>query len=410
MTRIVFVNLHANEMLVKTASKFVYKQAVAIKHKYWFEYLRNRSDVQICSYINDRGFSLFGSGLSSGVMRFFNLFRFWEHQWVMKKNGIKREEVTVLKHLSDIQPDDILIIYQLGLDRSYDVGTVPSIKVMNMIHFSGDRKHSQLMEVLQPDVMINEANLAKNCKIFQTFYNWCQADWYVYPFVYQERFKCMKPFSERQNKVFSTGTITYKDYPDFLEVYGDACDQPIRKYVKDHQQELQGLIDCYNSDFSENANKKMTVKEKDGKLTRLIKGVYYKFFASQQTSYFSFNMVEKFNDYKMFIIGEEVLGIPGIGFVEGMACGCAYIGQRGYYEDYGMQEGIHYIGYDGTPDDLLDKVRYYQKPEHQEKLEQIAHNGYEFALSHFNGQVIASRLYEELLHRRDSHLSKMSQA
>ena len=64
---------------------------------------------------------------------------------------------------------------------------------------------------------------------------------------------------------------------------------------------------------------------------------------------------EKFNEYKMCLIGEEILGVPGIGFVEGMACGCAYFGKRGYYEDYGMKEGVHYIAYDGSPDDLLEK-------------------------------------------------------
>ena len=322
----------------------------------------------------------------------------------MKKNGIGKDEITVLKSLEEIRKDDIVIIYQLGLNRSYDVYSVPALKVINMIHFSGSENHSKMMEQFHPDLLINEANLATNCKMFQTFYGWCKTDWYIYPFVFQDRFKRIKPFAERQNIAFSTGTITYKDYPDFISVYGDSCDQPIRNYVKKHVRELKGLIDCYNSDFSENANKKMKIHGNEGKIMRLVKGAYYKIFASQQKSYFSFNMVDKFNDYKMFVIGEEILGIPGIGFVEGMACGCAYIGMRGYYEVYGMKEGEHYIGYDGTPEDLVSKVCYYQKPEHQMELEKIAQNGYEFAQTHFNGEVIASALINELIKRKNEFI------
>ena len=71
---------------------------------------------------------------------------------------------------------------------------------------------------------------------------------------------------------------------------------------------------------------------------------------------FSFDMVAKFNEYKMCIVGEEITGVPGIGFVEGMVCGCAYIGlNNGLYEQYGLKEGVHYIGYDGTLPDLTEK-------------------------------------------------------
>ena len=118
----------------------------------------------------------------------------------------------------------------------------------------------------------------------------------------------------------------------------------------------------------------------------------------QQKKYFSFNMVEKFNDFKMCLVGEEILGVPGIGFVEGMSCGCAYIGQKlGYYEDYGMQEGVHYIGYDGTLEDLKAKITYYQQPENQEELERIANAGYEFAQKHFRGEYVAEQLLNNLI-------------
>ena len=118
-------------------------------------------------------------------------------------------------------------------------------------------------------------------------------------------------------------------------------------------------------------------------------------------------MVEKFNEYKVFLVGEEILGIPGIGFVEGMSCGCAYIGQRGLYEQYGMQEGVHYIGYDGTPEKLIETIRYYQLPEHQLELKRIAENGYQFAKEHFKGEMVAKNLMDKLISERNKYLSRI---
>jgi len=159
---------------------------------------------------------------------------------------------------------------------------------------------------------------------------------------------------------------------------------------------LTPWVDCFNSDYLEEV--KARASASDQGLMRVLNRLNDKFFLGHQKKYFSFDMVEKFNDYKMCVVGEEIIGLPGIGFVEGMACGCAYLGQTiGYYEDYGMEEGVHYIGYDGTLDDLKAKISYYQQPEHQEELERIAKTGCEFVRSHFNGRAAAESLLNNLL-------------
>lgn len=394
--RVVFVNLHTNEFLVKTASKYIFKQSVAIKHKYLLDYLLNETDIEVCSYINRNGTSI-ASSLPKPLMGILRACRFLESKWVLKKNGLSGK-IKILKRLSGIQPDDIVMIYQLYAERSPEVGSVNAFKVVSMIHFFGMQSNSEAIKACDPDLLMAESDLKRYSKIFQKYYSWYNKDILVHPFVFEKRFQQKRKFEERNNRVFSTGTITYKTHPEFLEVYGDPCDQPMRKYVKVHQNELAGMIDCYNSDYSEDANKKMEITAKDNKLVRLVKAFYYKFFASQQKSYYSFNMVDKFNEYKMCLIGEEILGVPGIGFVEGMACGCAYIGHNiGYYEDYGMKEGVHYIGYDGSPEDLKEKIAYYQQNEHQNELEQIANNGYDFAREHFYGEKAAEKLVNEMI-------------
>ena len=217
----------------------------------------------------------------------------------------------------------------------------------------------------------------------------------VIPFVFAPRFKVIKPFAERQNKAVSVGTVTYPGY--LIKYYGHDCLQPARKQVYDNARELTPWVDCFNSDYLED-DKLSKHSANDSKLVRTFKRLHDKFFVGHQKKYYSFDMVEKFNDYKMCIVGEEIVGLPGIGFVEGMACGCAYLGQTvGYYEDYGMKEGVHYIGYDGTLDDLKAKITYYQQPEHQQELETIAKTGCEFVRSHFNGPAAAESLLNNLL-------------
>ena len=387
--RIVFVNLHANEFLVKTLNKFIFKQSVAIKHKYILDYLLSRDDVEVCSFINKRGLSLSYSTRN----RFLQSFRFLDHRITMHKNGIPMSKIKVLKHEDEIRHDDLVILYQIfGPQFEFDKRPDAFIAV-SQLHFA--LSASEMMEKVDPDLMFNESNMQQRFVGFNEYFGWFHKQYMVIPFVFAPRFKVIKPFAERQNKAVSVGTVTYPGY--LIKYYGHDCLQPARKQVYDNARELTPWVDCFNSDYLED-DKLSKHSANDSKLVRTFKRLHDKFFVGHQKKYYSFDMVEKFNDYKMCIVGEEIVGLPGIGFVEGMACGCAYLGQTvGYYEDYGMKEGVHYIGYDGTLDDLKAKITYYQQPEHQQKLETIARTGCEFVRSHFNGPAAAESLLNNLL-------------
>ena len=394
MQRIIFVNLHANEFLVKTASKFIWKQSCAFKHKYFLEYLLDNPEVEVCNYINEDGFTLARS-FPKPIMWFLRKLRFAENRYVMRKNGISRKQIKVIRK-RDISPDDIVIGYRHVPCSLTDMADIKAFKAISMIHFHGQQSDSDLIKNANPDVLINESDLSKYSEIFRQYYSWYQGKSIIHAFVAAPRFNRIKPFAERENRCFSTGTITYKLHPEFMEVYGTTCDQPTRKQILVNKDELEPLVACYNSDYLEDTDMKKYLPE-DNRWTHYKKVWYNSRHTGQQKKYFSFNMVDKFNDFKMCLVGEEILGIPGIGFVEGMACGCAYIGQNlGYYEDYGMIEGVHYIGYDGTLEDLKAKITYYQQPEHQEELERIANAGYEFAQTHFRGDIVAKDLLEKL--------------
>ena len=328
-------------------------------------------------------------------MKVLNVFRYAENKLTMKVNGINLKDITIIKNTSEIRPDDLVILYNICPDNYRGMSRVDAFKALSMLHFHGRESEDEVIKKANVSCIFGEVDLQKNCELYRRYYH-TDKPWVTHPFVYAERFKNKIPFNERKNMAFATGTITYKTHKEFLDTYGDSCDQPSRKQIKDNPEYFKDTVYCTSSDYLEdNAGK--TVKNNDFPIIKVYKKIYNILFTGKQKKYYSFDMVEAFNSYKMCIVGEEILGIPGIGFVEGMACGCAYIGQdMQAYRDWGLIPGIHYITYDGTKEDLKRVIEYYQMDEHQAELEQIAKTGCEYVRNHFNGDAVAEKLLHDL--------------
>ena len=398
--RIIFVNLHANWMLVKNLAVFLFKNSAAVKHKYLLDYLLSNSKYEVCNYINDRGFSIFTKG-SDTCQKLLNIFSRLENRFILKKNGIDHKKVVVIRNPKDIRKEDIIITYNLmginyrGLDR------IDAFKATSMIHYGGKASQYQLIKNAGIDCLFCEVDLSKSSELYRR-YSTLNLPWIVHPFVFADRFKNGKPFSERKNKAFSTGTITYKYEKEFLEVYGNPCDHPVRKMIKDNPKYYEGLIDCTSQDYIEENDEKK-INPSDNFFSKIYKRFYNRMHVGRQTKYFSFDMVEKFNEYKMHIVGEEILGVPGIGYVEGMACGSAYIGlDSPMYRDIGLVPGVHYIAYDGTKEGLRKTIEHWQKPENQYELELIAKRGCDFVRENFCGEKVAKELIEKLISMKNN--------
>lgn len=382
-------------MLVRNSQVIYFKTSAALKHRYILDYLLKNEEYEVCNFITEHGFSLVPS--DADVLKGLHCLRFLENRNILKKNGIDLKKVTVITNSNEIRSDDIVIMYNIMGKTNYEVAKqLPAFKALSMLHFHGRKTENEMMKAADFQCYFNEVNLSKSSELFKKYYN-IDRPWIIIPFVFADRFKNIKPFYERKNKCFSTGTITYKEHEEFLSVYGNPCDQPARKFVKDNPEYFRDTIDCFSCDYLEdNAGKKY--REGENFLIRFYKKFYNLTHVGQQKAYFSFDMVEKFNEYKMHLVGEEILGVPGIGFVEGMACGSAYIGiDSPMYRDLGLIPGVHYITYDGTKENLKKVIEYYQMEENQPKLEQIANAGCAFVRKNFNGENVASRLMTELV-------------
>ncbi len=76
------------------------------------------------------------------------------------------------------------------------------------------------------------------------------------------------------------------------------------------------------------------------------------------------------------------------------------------YRDYGLIPGVHYITYDGTKEGLKATVEYWERPEKQAELEQIAKRGCEFVRENFKGEKVAENLVNALKERHKEWMHK----
>lgn len=398
--RIVFVNFHRNHMLVKPLLAIIFKKTnVALKHRYFLDYLLSLPNIEVCSYIDEYGSSFRSKRFPVILNKQVSKFSLIEHNYVLKKNNINTKKVTVLRRTTNLSDKDIIILYCTGSMYNYSqLDQLSSFKAVCFTHIDMiSFNYEAIKNMQQIHLFFNESNLLKfNPHFHKDFMRFAATRFVVLPFAFQDRFKPIRSFKKRENRAVSMGTIGF--FPDKIkQLYKSSVLQPMRKEIKDNATILEPYIACFNSSYEDGCTP-LSIESNDRLFTAIKKRIYNLKKTGRQESYFSFDMIEKFNEFKMCIVGEDITGVPGIGFVEGMACGCAYIGlNNGLYEQYGLKEGVHYIGYDGTLSDLTEKIKYWQRPENQNKLEEIARTGCTYVREHFNKKAVASRLLSGIM-------------
>lgn len=380
--RIIFENLHKNSFLLTDA------EAVASGRKPWPAkhwnlleyYLANQDKIYI--YINEKG-----SWFANGEYSFLNTktTRIAECYAICKMNKIPWSRVVILKE-QDIREDDILItyLYSLGDNTNHGLDKINCYKVLDMNHFYARIPQYRFLSLF--NCLVSESDIFSNSKLLQSSscYTGHSFDTVVSPYAFRRRFIRKVPFTKRKNKAVATGTheiLHGLRYRGVRNIYHVNCLHPMRKDIYCHKEEWKEYLDSKvtlwpNDEIEE---------EKGTKRPKYL----------MQKKYYSFDMADLYNNYRMAIVGEEIVGSPTVGFVEAMACGCAFVGlENGIYERYGMQSGVHYIGYDGTSEDMMGKISYYQR--NGKELEEIAENGYMFAIKNFNGETVAKNYYKEI--------------
>jgi len=318
-------------------------------------------------------------------------------------NRLNPFKIQILTKPEDISADDVLFSQTL---RTFDLNIAykfPAdhrfLEIFHITHFNNFTSSlAKNLKSLSPDLLVAENNFYKNTPYFRKYFKFYQKNVYVLPYTFENRFHSYLPFNQRINKCLATGSVVITtnlndsgQFSDFNNYYQVDSLTPLRKTLMDNKDKITACVDTLTSMVFEHQPKYSSPN--DNFIIKLFNSIYNGISISKM-KYFKYNIVDKYNRYKMFTVPEEI-SLPSVGFVEGMACGCAYIGLIDpMYTDLGLIPGRHYIGHDGTLKGLLEKIKYYQK--HPQELEIIAKNGHDFVTVNFNGPTVAKKFLDDI--------------
>lgn len=388
--RVVFVNLHCNAFLLRPLRYFLTGRPSTYKHRFFLRYLIE-NEKEWAVYINRKG-SVFGRLHGS---RFFPLLFRLECMLCLALNGINPFRVRMFSDPEKSKDSDLVFVYIHYVDELEGLDSLKGKKVVHMNHFcarEGIERNAAILSKVRFDAFASESDLSERSAFFREHFGFLRKPTLLLPYTYQERFRNRTPFEERTNRAVATGSLL-KDAGLGLEhFFQGKCLHPMRLAIFENRESLSGLLDSLISDYLEDVPR---CGAKGGWFGRLRGWYTMNFVMGRQKRYRSFDIVAKYNEYRMSVVPEEVIGLPAIGFVESMACGCAYIGlDHSMYRDIGLVPGRHYIAYDGTLPGLAEAIRLYRN--RPEALRRIAEEGCRFVREHFDPQAVAARFYSGL--------------
>lgn len=312
--------------------------------------------------------------------------------FVFTKKRLHDKDVIFIFHYGNFTHENITTAKH-GKGQADCLAGLSIYKVIHLTHYAYRPDTGSInLKRLSPNLMVAENKLNNNSPFFQKYFGTLKADFELLPYTFASRFINKTPYKARINKLVATGSITHRMTSiEFTCFYNTDELQPMRRILFEHAREYTDELECLISDLNASRESaKPTSKKNPLKIVyRLLTEKH------PQLNYYKKDIVSIYNEYKMFIVPEEICDLPAIGFVEGMACGCAYIGlDNPMYRGIGLVPGLHYICYDGSLTDLMSKVRYYQQ--HSEELEVIASHGYEFVVKHLSPEVVYEKFFQQL--------------
>ncbi len=343
------------------------------KYAPFLDYLCRASEIEM----------IFVSRLDGGLlMRLGDAFQLWLWSYFTGFSGtriawmvpdVERAQVLFLMHYGNLTYER-----QEEAKRKFEVaqalGSLRLCKVVHMTHYVYCvNTGAANLNALTPNLLVAESNLADHSAFYRAHFSGVSAPFACLPYTAAERFRKYKSWAQRSNKMVVTGSITYKmKDPAFCEFFQTQELQPMRRRLFEAASSYISEMDCLISDLDSTRKEARPSRlRRTWNLLRRITG------ARAQGDYYKRDIVEIYNSYTMFAVPEEICGLPAIGFVEGMACGSAYLGVEGpMYRDLGMVPGVHYIAYDGSIEHLMAKVREHQRD--PERTKAIADAGREF--------------------------------
>lgn len=401
--RLVLANPHTQNF-GRSVLGFFLRRKDFMKYDYFIEFFIKNKGRNIAFFVDGARTSFSGIGLS--LVFSWKFFVWFEVFLWMVLNKINPLSVKIYFDINKLDPkNDILFDFSRSIvdiddQEKLSLNRFKGLVFVHFTHYFKDvKKLAEYIKTIPHYVVVAENDLTTN-DFFQKHFGFVK-EVYQLPFAFGKRFVIRKDYDKRINKCLALGSITRVKNQEFLEFFGDIEGlHPMRKKIYGNADSYTKEIDCLIRGFEDTSNAR-EIRSDDSFIVRLAKEylpffILEKFYPTPQITYFKFDIVEKFNDYKMFLCSEESIGLLSINVFEGMATQSAYVGiDDPMYIALGMLPGVHYIGYkENDLEDLLEKVRYYR--ENPERLRVIARAGHDLVRKYFSRERVANVFWYDL--------------
>lgn len=271
---------------------------------------------------------------------------------------------------------DVLLNFNSHLGRtefSQKLRRFNGLKIYHLNDYFWNQPGSVLNEMFENigvDYLMGYASHDKHCKYFQnTFKNYIGKVIPV-PFGYSERFINSVPFQERKNKAVALGSVNPLR----------PLEYPIEKY-----REPANFFP--DESWFHNFRRKIVLQK--AKVEPYIDSMLPVF---PRIKDFKYDLVKKFNEYRMFVSDESIFNFPPAKYFEGPACGSVLIcADHDCNKEFGFIESINCIMYEkDNIEDLTDKISHYMR--HENELLKIQKEGVKHVTSNFSHRQVASDL------------------
>jgi hypothetical protein len=393
--RLTLLNPHADDFIKSPVSFWLVRRRALTKYAYLIDEPLSRGE-HVDVLVDGTLSAIFGQDIFARLPHWMRISLLWIEIAIWKRINALDGRVVVHWSPKTVRSRDFLYIF------SYKscVGAFPvrkkiieqfHHKIINLSHyFIRTAEKAANIGSLSNVTLAADADFRRN-EYFNYFFQAHQPI-LVLPFVIPRRFRVITPLGKRRGICAATGSFHNlieetppEYYRDFIGFFKSDTYHPVRKMLFMARDELKDWLACRISPYRENDDQSGPT----AKLLTLLR------LDLRQTSYFSFDVVDFYNDNKFAIVGEESSGLPAIGFFEAMACGCVMLGQAGsYYDGLGLEAGRHYLTHDGSIASIRSAIDV--TLDTPGKLEELSQAGYDYIAERCSSRVVWDLLLEHM--------------
>ncbi len=341
-------------------------------HNYVIHLLKNGDIKHLYFDVNKRYLSLYPLRLFRTILQNMDKINSWNIPW---------ENIEFIFSPSELNKKcDVLLNFNSHLGGTQFNPTLKKfngIKIYHVNDYFWNQPGSTLNNLLENigvDYLMGYASHDKHCAYFQsTFKNYIGKVIPV-PFGFSERFISRVPFQKRKNKAVALGSVNPL--------------RPLEYNVKNFRESADFFPD---ESWFHKFRREMVLQKT--KIEPFVDSMLPEF---PQIKDFQYDLVGKFNEYRMFISDESIFNFPPAKYFEGPASGSVLIcADHDCNREFGFKDSENCIMYEvGNIDDLLDRVSYYMKNE--TILSEIQEKGTNFVRSTYSHKQVALNLFKTI--------------